>query len=442
MTPAVNTNTVSTLPMKLRSRYQLPVGSAWGPWGAPSDWSGGVVALTVDIRPASIKNAVRADGTRPPRAWNHRWASGATKARTIGFTQTTIPQLIEREVTGSLLTGGIYPSWMGAVQAMGGGFAAAIDSFPYGVEAAARTKFLSELSGNKADLGVALGELKQTLGLCGSLAKDTLNMLESLVKMGKSLPKKVLKEVLHFGTIQKNVGNSAKAKAKAVKVQKAILNKWLEYQFGVKPLVGDIHDAGQALSDAIFLDRVPLRFTIRKGHGVEEVSYSLKPGAVGFQQLLLQHRGRIVSRCHISATYDLPVGVGRAMNELGLANPASLAWELTQFSWLVDYLTTMGKWLESLTARTGVTFVEGSLTKVQKVLTMEARVLLNPLYPAYQSRSGNEAWVPVGLGSCGQMTRDVLTDVFPAVRPTVRNRLDATKVANVLSVLALRARLS
>jgi hypothetical protein len=349
--------------------------------------------------------------------------------------------LIDYKVTGPIIPGP-YGTWQSAVASIAGGFASGVDAFPYHVEATARTKFLGKLAGNKADLGVALGELNQTLGLCGSLAKDVLDATEAAVKAGKGLPRKLAMEVLHFGkTPPKRKGQSAANYRKQVKAGRAVLNKWLEYQFGVKPLIGDIADASQALSDALLIDRVPLRMTIRGGAGYEEMSHSLAAGAFGFPQLLLAIRGNVQSRCHIAATYDIPVGTGRAFNELGLLNPASLAWELTVYSWLVDYLSNTGKWLDSLTARAGVTFVEGTITYIQKVLSMEARVLINPAHLDYQLLEPVE-WQVVRLWSCGQMRRDVLTDVFPAYRPTVRNRLNATKVANVLSVLALNARIS
>jgi hypothetical protein len=351
--------------------------------------------------------------------------------------------LIDYRIYGSPFPGP-FGTWPLAIDSIGGGFASNVGLFPYGVESIARTKFLNELSGNRADLGVALGELKQTGQMVGSLAKDLLTGLDRAIKAGAGLKKRVVLEILHFGKMPvRRPKDSARQHARRVSKGRAVASKWLEYQFGLKPLVNDINDAGQALSDAIFVDRVPLKLTIRKGASVIERGHSSMSGAMGFSQLMLGIRGDVQSRCHISATYEIPVGTGRTMNELGLGNPASLVWELTLFSWLVDYVTTMGKWLDSLSARTGVTFLEGTITRVQKVLSIETQIWKNPFAFNYELVEGGGEWFDLGpTYLCGQMRRDVLTDVLPAYRPAVRNRLDLTKLANVLSVLATRSKLS
>jgi len=44
---------------------------------------------------------------------------------------------------------------------------------------------------------------------------------------------------------------------------------------------------------------------------------------------------------------------------MGLINPAEVAWELTPWSFVVDWFIPVGNFLEALTARAGVTFIDG-----------------------------------------------------------------------------------
>ena len=52
---------------------------------------------------------------------------------------------------------------------------------------------------------------------------------------------------------------------------------------------------------------------------------------------------------------------------MGLANPAEVLLELTPFSWVVDYLSNTGKWVQSLAPLQGARWIEGSMSLVQRV---------------------------------------------------------------------------
>jgi hypothetical protein len=52
----------------------------------------------------------------------------------------------------------------------------------------------------------------------------------------------------------------------------------------------------------------------------------------------------------------------RNVSALGLTNPALVGWELVPFSFVVDWFTPIGSWLESLTAFEGYNVVAKSLS--------------------------------------------------------------------------------
>jgi hypothetical protein len=51
--------------------------------------------------------------------------------------------------------------------------------------------------------------------------------------------------------------------------------------------------------------------------------------------------------------------IGREVNQIGLANPLSIAWEVVPFSFVVDWGLPIGNVLEALTATRGLEFIGG-----------------------------------------------------------------------------------
>jgi hypothetical protein len=56
------------------------------------------------------------------------------------------------------------------------------------------------------------------------------------------------------------------------------------------------------------------------------------------------------------------------LNQLGLLNPLSFAWEITPWSFVVDWLIPIGPVLSALTAPVGLNFISGSTaTRMSRV---------------------------------------------------------------------------
>jgi hypothetical protein len=56
----------------------------------------------------------------------------------------------------------------------------------------------------------------------------------------------------------------------------------------------------------------------------------------------------------------------QGLSKLGFVDPKSLIWELLPYSFVVDYFTGFGKYLENLTASLGLTFIGGYKTSYVK----------------------------------------------------------------------------
>lgn len=409
-TPAVNRN---EMPTEIFSRWLM--GSKNGEQHLRPRWS-------CLIRPQSGTSPVRADGTRAPRAWDTRWGHMqlAIRNRTWPFTQgysfssetpcTSVELIIEQ------LRGGA--SW-----AAGNGI------FPYSIESEARTRVLLKLISNKAQLGVAAGELRQTAGLVEKLCTDTVSAVNKIGNGVKRAPDKIIEFLVSpyaTGTKRKR-GNQQPPSGWKRREAESVIDNWMEYQFGIKPLVHDIQDIGQALSDSLFVEERPL-ITRYKAGCKEELpqEWETAYGAQGIP-CTLSGFAQVTSECHISALYEVPVSTGRTLDQLGLGNPAAVAWELTQASWLVDYAVGMGDWLQSLTADNHGSLREGSLSR-------KVEVVLHDIATPKRLSVGSTGFGPEPIqGEFGRFQRQVLTLLLPAYTPPIRGTLGLTQLANAVS---------
>ena len=426
MQPASNVNisTYASTPLQTR---ESAYGGPWTPWRSAG--SGSVaVGWEKKIHPASVSNPVQPDGRRARSAWYHSFAT-TTYSQYNLVTEYDTPWGIRyqyqgmRDMLGSNSVQACFSNISGAVS----------EVFPYEAEARARTSFLKKLAGSTADLGVALAEMRQTVTMTGNLARDILRGIDASIRAGRGLKRKAVLEILRFGTIPtRRPREAARAYNRRVKRERAVLNKWLETQFGMLPLVNDIHQIGEGLSDLLFEQAAPMVLTIKSGSKFEDSAQQTI--AYGSHPVNVRYSCTTEYRCWISADYAIPLSGSRSWNQWGMLNPTVVAWELTQFSWLVDYVFQVGDWLESLTASVGTIPLGGSVSRLARVVDSDAQFL--PGTYKVLSPIGRRQ---VGLNNVGWFQRYLIAEVAPSLRPTVRNKLNLTRLANVLSVLALRA---
>jgi hypothetical protein len=298
-------------------------------------------------------------------------------------------------------------------------------SFPQGVESQARSKFRKELQDGKAEWGVTLGEMRETARGIRQFSEETLDAISYLARTARRAKREVVKEILGIKP------GTRKAPPWLRKPDQKLINGWLEYQFSVKPLLGDIQSSGEALSDLLFEENRPMRMKIKVGASDRSVTTytSGSPTVPGWYG---STSAETRTSCHISAVYDVTPTSARTMDQLGLGNPAAVAWELTTLSWMVDYVWGVGDWLNSLTRIEGATFVEGSLTRVQRC-SSAGPVNFTPQSGIVLLKGFNDYELTV---EAGRMQRIVLSDVAPGQLPAFRSRLGLTQMANSLAVLS------
>jgi hypothetical protein len=145
------------------------------------------------------------------------------------------------------------------------------------------------------------------------------------------------------------------------KVADRLAALYLQYVYGAKPLMQDIHGIIELAKDK---SNNPLLLSASK-----KVSGQMPSQKTAFWNPSDRHginiamEGESRTSCHLWAEIDPNYRGTRTLNQLGLLNPASLAWELVPFSFVIDWALPIGPVLQALTAPAGLRFVNGSIAR-------------------------------------------------------------------------------
>jgi hypothetical protein len=237
----------------------------------------------------------------------------------------------------------------------------------------------------------------------------------------------------------------AAKKSKGKSVTKLLGQIWLGFGFGVNPLLKDIESAANSILD--FTTRTDGRVVTRGTATTEYWSGTVPPGtssdfiaqgcAIGFLRQAHHKQGILYV-----AGIDLTVGAGSnygVTDHLGLKFGAlpSILWELTYLSWVVDYFTTVGPWLDDVFYT-----IPGKVVYLSRSRKYQSETTCTPkTYPTAGYKVGF-----TGSPAFGRYTNFARTHFAP-VLPTRSLRIKSvdeiaknglTKFLNLASVLASR----
>jgi hypothetical protein len=191
------------------------------------------------------------------------------------------------------------------------------------------TELLAKLSkrrdGVQAQFGASIGEARQTAEL---LSDVVIPPVKALIYLRKGNVEGALQEL----GIRRKYGT------------KSLANLWLEYQYGIVPLLNDVYSAHQVLSKKV---AEPMTITVKHSRTVSESS----SGDWGERETSVRNGIGVTCRYEPSILSNL--------DSMGLLNPLSVAWELVPFSFVVDWFIPIGNTLTSLTASADLHFERG-----------------------------------------------------------------------------------
>lgn len=144
------------------------------------------------------------------------------------------------------------------------------------------------------------------------------------------------------------------------KLRTSLANKWLEVQYGWKPLLQDISGSVEEVNAN--LNRPHYRkVSIRATNEARNERHVLLPG--GAKATAVD-----TDKVTISAKAII-LGESLSVQRLGFTNPAALAWELLPYSFVIDWLIPIGDWLNGLDALVGVQQCYGTVTRKRKYIS-------------------------------------------------------------------------
>lgn len=229
------------------------------------------------------------------------------------------------------------------------------------------TKALNKIADQKVNLGENLATFRQTLGMFVPRAKALANALHIIRRDRRFVP------LLRYE--YRMLKESDKLKKLA--------DLYLEYIYGLKPLMDDVYTGYRALQEGGLKDLVlSSRGTAQRT--IFEKEGPLKPGSTCYFKSLSKTADVKVT-CTLNASLDPNHQGLRLLNRVGLLNPLGLTWDLIPYSFVVDWFVPIGPVLYALSAPAGLNFLGGSVAQRASDLHQSTWTVQHP-DSSYQTR--------------------------------------------------------
>lgn len=220
--------------------------------------------------------------------------------------------------------------------------------------AAAQLQAYERLRGQiseRALLGAAIAEMGQSCLMIYSRMKQIVDLIRAIKKLdvaavGNVLEASVVRKPGKDGTI----GN--------VRWTKSFANNWLEFSFGWVPLIGDVFAAMDVLQSPI--KSIRPKATGSSGPIKSSTTSGSKPS--GFYT---EDTYNLWARCKTGCEVTINNPNLFLLNNLGLANPGTVIWEIIPFSFVIDYFATVNAFLSS-----GTDFLGLGISNAYNTITM------------------------------------------------------------------------
>ena len=412
---------------------------------APS-WSPGSVYVTENeglqksqclTNPETVRNPpAPRGGTRAPSAWNKKWFrytempkpfSTRVKAGKNGWTQ------LDGSYWSSL---GRYFGWN--VKPVNDADYLAPGPFDrFTADNIARTKLLKKASQVKWDLSVTAVEVRETAQLLGSLATDVVRTYQKYAtEKGLRNVKQNLCRALDAIRSSGPPGSAAqkhyqKEQAKLLNADSNALerfrDRWMEYQFGIRPTVADLQDAAKYVSS--LNEGAPPQLLAKGGHSVPYKRVIHTGPTSGID---VAHRITGEVQVHLAVVYGLPSAGISPITQLGLDRPLVTLWEKTRLSWMVDYFVDFGSWFESMGTANHLKFISGTKSTLWKASLEPLQAVVTDPNLEWDKKID-----PRYFCEGGEFQRELLSSSpLPSLIPQVKTTLGLTQLANTLSAMS------
>lgn len=123
----------------------------------------------------------------------------------------------------------------------------------------------------------------------------------------------------------------------------AAANLWLQYVYGWRPLANSVFGVIKTFQDGARKGLIEVKVRARET-GIRDVKWN----SIGDSNLMSRTIESSSKRCLIHCTYGIKDSVLNNLATFSSLNPASILWELTPWSFVVDWFVDVGGYMKSL----------------------------------------------------------------------------------------------
>lgn len=217
----------------------------------------------------------------------------------------------------------------------------------------AANKLSKKLNNRDIDLGVALGE-----------ARETAHFIQGAMLSAFVAAKRARRGDLSGVLNALGLSSSPDPRLQRFRdVPDKIAGAWLGYSFGVRPLLADVFGACKALEKR---HERPFVKSYRSSH-TEEISVLLNSSVneaanwPGYDpDIRILFKGW--HRAHRKVSFEIENEFLYTLSGLGLTNPLATAYQLMTLSFVLDWFIPIGDWVNGIVPPQGITNVRGTST--------------------------------------------------------------------------------
>ncbi len=155
------------------------------------------------------------------------------------------------------------------------------------------------------------------------------------------------------------MGDLSNKQQRGIRKAKNFGDRWLEYHFGAEPLYQDIHSSLQTLSNTDFGSRtIEGASTARDRNTDRRFQYNADGTLQSTEIIHTTNQYSIKQKMRIRV--DNPNAF--LANQFGVVNPLTVAWNLTPYSFVVDWFSNVSQCLNAMTDFVGLTIEDAYFT--------------------------------------------------------------------------------
>jgi len=208
-----------------------------------------------------------------------------------------------------------------------------------------QNKLVKKLNNRDVDLGVALGEARETAHFVQGAMLSIYRAYRSARRGDASGMLKALK-----------VSQTSVALKQSYRdVLDAASGVWLSYSYAVRPLLADVFGAMSALEKRHSRpDVVTMRARVSSELDKTMATVGAQPGRLDIEWSC---KGTLES--HMGLSFEIANPFLYTLSQVGLTNPLNVAWELVPFSFVVDWFLPIGAYFDGLVPPQGISNLHG-----------------------------------------------------------------------------------